>query len=86
VLESYQALELMLERRAGLLLELMSEREPPEVLALLSEPRALQALAVLLAFRLRLRFRRLYRCHLPAQCPLRQDRTQPGRARLQTKS
>ena len=75
----------MLERRAALVLELMSAQEPAEVLALISEPTAVQALAELLAFRLRLGFRRLYRCHLRRRS-LRLDRTPLGRARLQTKS
>ena len=81
-LEPWQALELMLERRAGQVLELMSKREPGLALGRMSDRGPMQALAVLLA----LGFRRLYRCHLPAQCPLRLDRTRPGRARLHTKS
>ena len=68
-----------------LMLELMLEREPAEALVLMSERRTGQAMAVLLAIRLRLGFRRLYRCRLPRQS-LRLDRTPPGRARLQTKS
>ena len=60
-------LERMLERRAGQVLELMSEREPGQALALMSERRAVQAMVVLLGLRLRLGFRRLYRCHLPGQ-------------------
>ena len=71
MLEPWQTLELMLERRAGLVLELILERQPAEALALMSERRAAQAMAVLLALRLRLECRRLCRCHLPRQCPLR---------------